>query len=328
MSMKQDFTDIYTKSSVYYLRLQYLVICYLIVLAAAFFVLPLPRAFGIDGAARLMIGGMLYIFFAFLMVFAPDLLYPLIGKLLSPYKSAQEVEEKFNRLSEFEKAEVEQALEVAYGKTFKKDGILVLTMTKAQKIATNVFFQCLLFELFCLVVLINQDHSLMISNPVTQGVSEALQQYVGENRRDVDGEYFIISGEESRTYEPFSKYAYMAEAIFFMYIIFFISAISRLVSMFIFSRPILSDEHVFPIVKKATQSFKKMVWAVLTSLVMLFVGIAIINACRDLSSIIDPIQHIDAFKGWIVMSTMCIINVLIVFRFVEDWYKLIFHKFS
>ena len=85
MSLRQDVVDIYTKSSVYYLRLQYLVICYLIVLAAAFFILPLPRAFGVDGVARLMIDGLLYIGFAVLMVYAPELLYPLIGKALSPY---------------------------------------------------------------------------------------------------------------------------------------------------------------------------------------------------------------------------------------------------
>ena len=81
MSLRQDVVDIYTKSSVYYLRLQYLIICYLIVLAGAFFVLPMQREMGIDGAARLMIGGFLYIGFAVLMISAPKLLYStFIGK--------------------------------------------------------------------------------------------------------------------------------------------------------------------------------------------------------------------------------------------------------
>ncbi|MBQ9619727.1 MAG: hypothetical protein IJR44_04460, partial [Neisseriaceae bacterium] len=174
MSFSKDMADIYTKSSVYYLRLQYLVICYLIVLAAAFFILPLPRAFGVDGVARLMIGGLLYIGFAVLLVYAPELFYPLIGKVLSPYKDAKEVERKFNALPAKEKEEVEKAIEAEYGVAFKKNGILVLTMNKTQRIATNVFFQCLLIELFCLVLLINQDHSVMISNPVTQGIAEFL----------------------------------------------------------------------------------------------------------------------------------------------------------
>ena len=84
MSLRQDVVDIYTKSSVYYLRLQYLIICYLIVLAGAFFVLPLPREMGIDGVARLVVGGLLYIVFVVLMIFAPKLFYPLIGKALFP----------------------------------------------------------------------------------------------------------------------------------------------------------------------------------------------------------------------------------------------------
>ncbi|MBR0129098.1 MAG: hypothetical protein IJM09_04705 [Neisseriaceae bacterium] len=120
MSLGKDIVDIYTKSSVYYLRLQYLVVCYLIVLAAAFFVLPLPREMGINGSARLMVGGALYIGFAMLLVYAPKLLYPLIGKLLSPYKDEKEVEEKFNRLSEEEKQEVEKAIEAHYSVSLKK----------------------------------------------------------------------------------------------------------------------------------------------------------------------------------------------------------------
>ena len=106
MNLRQDLADIYTKSSVYYLRLQYLIICYLIVLAGAFFVLPMPRQMGIEGVARLLIGGWLYIGFVVLMIFAPKLFYPLIGKALSPYKDEKEVEEKFNLLFNKEKEEV------------------------------------------------------------------------------------------------------------------------------------------------------------------------------------------------------------------------------
>ena len=84
MSLRQYLADIYTKSSVYYFRFQYLIICYLIVLAGAFFVLPLPRQIGIDGVARLVIGSLLYIGFVVLLVYAPKLFYPLIGKALFP----------------------------------------------------------------------------------------------------------------------------------------------------------------------------------------------------------------------------------------------------
>ena len=140
MSLGKDIVDIYTKSSVYYLRLQYLVVCYLMVLAAAFFVLPLPREMGINGSARLMVGGALYIGFAVLLVYAPKLLYPLIGKLLSPYKDEKEVEEKFNRLSEEEKQEVEKAIEAHYGVSLKKKGMLVITMSKMQRVAPMCFF--------------------------------------------------------------------------------------------------------------------------------------------------------------------------------------------
>ena len=219
MSMKQDIADIYTKSSVYYLRLQYLIICYLIVLAGAFFVLPLPREFGIDGVARLVIGGLLYIGFAVLLVYAPKLFYPLIGKTFSPYKDEKEVEEKFNRLSSREKEKVEKAVEAEYGTTFKKKGVLVLTMSKVQKVATNLFFQCLLFELFCLVVLINQDHSLMISNPVTQGIAEFLQNYTDSTPPKYNNAFFsidreLVTGEEFSGDIPFLEYAYIAESIF------------------------------------------------------------------------------------------------------------------
>ena len=155
MSLQRDIVDIYTKSSVYYLRLQYLVVCYLMVLAVALFILPLPREMGINGSARLMVGGALYIGFAVLLVYAPKLLYPLLGKLLSPYKDEKEVQEKFNQLSDKEKRELERELKVYYGRTIKKNGVLVITMSKVKRIATNLFFQCLLLELFGLTILIS-----------------------------------------------------------------------------------------------------------------------------------------------------------------------------
>ncbi|MBR6027396.1 MAG: hypothetical protein IK065_07370, partial [Neisseriaceae bacterium] len=332
MSLRQDVVDIYTKSSVYYLRLQYLIICYLIVLAGAFFVLPMPREIGIDGVARLLIGGWLYIGFVVLMVYAPKLFYPLIGKLLSPYKDEKEVEEKFNRLSEKDRQEVEKAIEAEYGVNYKKNGVLVITMNKMQRVATNVFFQCLLIELFCLVVLINQDHSLMISNPVTQSIAEFLSQYTWNEERDYrfkDGFAFVIDSGERGTI-PFSQYAYMAESIFFVHIMFFISAIFRFVSMFIFSRPILANEYVFPIVKNSTRSIGKMIWAILATLIMLIIGMAFPIGWIELDFPVTSIQLIK--EGWLGFScvgiSIIILNELIAFRFMEDWYKLIFHKFS
>ena len=333
MGMKQDFTDIYTKSSVYYLRLQYLVICYLIVLAAAFFILPLPREFGVDGAARLMIGGMLYIFFAFLMVFAPDLLYPLIGKLLSPYKDAKEVERKFTALPAKEKEEFEKAIEAEYGVAFKKNGILVLTMTKAQRIATNIFFQCLLFELFCLVVLINQDHSLLISNPVTQGITEFLQNYTDSTHPKYNNAFFsidreLVTGEEFSGDIPFLEYAYIAESIFLVQITLIGSFIVRLFSMLVFSRPILSREEVFPVVKKSTKSIKNMLFAILGTVICSTIFVFSPLLFGELGfSIAAMNSQLDWIKYSIAWFSVFILMILISWRFMEDWYKLIFRKF-
>ena len=336
MGMKQDFTDIYTKSSVYYLRLQYLVICYLIVLAAAFFILPLPRAFGVDGVARLMIGGLLYIAFAVLMIYAPKLFYPQIGKTLSPYKDAKEVEEKFNRLSDKEKQEVEKAVEAEYGVSFKKNGVLVLTMNKMQKIATNMFFQCLLLELFCLVVLLNNDHnhSLLISNPVTQEIAEVLQNYTDSTPPKYNNAFFSISsdlitdGKELASSMPFSEFAYMAEALFFIYIVSMVSLTVRTVAMFVISRPMLVAENVFTIVKNA-KTIKKFIWALFATFIVLLVSIAIVyGILGELGFYILEMNDLGywvKFSGlWFLVATLW---VPITWRFMEDWYKLIFRKF-
>ncbi|MBQ5429655.1 MAG: hypothetical protein IIU35_04575, partial [Neisseriaceae bacterium] len=100
MSLGQDIIDIYTKSSVYYLRLQYLVVCYLMVLVAAFFILPLPREMGINGSARLMVGGALYIGFAVLLIYAPKLLKSSVGKYLSPDEYEEEIKNKLKEMPE------------------------------------------------------------------------------------------------------------------------------------------------------------------------------------------------------------------------------------
>ncbi|MBR6027154.1 MAG: hypothetical protein IK065_06120 [Neisseriaceae bacterium] len=336
MSLRQDVVDIYTKSSVYYFRLQYLIICYLIVLAGSFFVLPLPREMGIDGVARLLIGGALYIGFVVLMVYAPKLFYPLIGKALSPYKDEKEVEEKFNRLSEKDKQEVEQAIEAEYGVNYKKNGVLVITMNKMQRVATNVFFQCLLIELFCLVVLINQDHSLMISNPVTQGVADVLQNYTdsSSNGYGYKDAFFTVSNLESLTGDKhttggisFSKYSYMSESIFFIHIIFMTSNIVRLFSTLIFTRQILISDF-FSVVKNSIKSIKNMFFAFIGTIIFLTMLVASPLFFGELCFSIAEIVY---FPNWIqysiIGSSMGIFLILISFRFMEDWYKLIFRKF-
>ncbi|MBR6026366.1 MAG: hypothetical protein IK065_02055, partial [Neisseriaceae bacterium] len=339
MSLRQDVVDIYTKSSVYYLRLQYLIICYLIVLAGAFFVLPIPRQIGIDGVARLLIGSLLYIAFAVLLVYAPELLYPLIGKALSPYKDAKEVQRKFNAqfniLSAKEKEEVEKAIEAEYGVAFKKNGVLVLTMNKMQRVATNVFFQCLLIELFCLAVLINQDHSLMISNPVTQNIADFLSQYTDSTPPKYNGAFFridggLISGEDNVDDDiPFLEYAYMAESIFFMQAALISSCIVRFFSMFIFSRPILSREDVFPVVKNSTKSIKNMLFALIGTVICLTIFICgpwlvFGELGFSIASMNTKLYWIEYSIGWL---TVFMLMSLFSWRFMEDWYKLIFRKF-
>ena len=337
MSVKQDMADIYTKSSVYYLRLQYLVICYLIVLAVAFFVLPMPREFGIDGTARLMIGGLLYTGFAVLLVYAPKLFYPLIGDgiiTLSPYRDEKEVELLFNRLSEQEKRDVEKAVKAEYVTTFKKKGVLVLTMSKVQKVATNLFFQCLLIELFCLAVFINKDYSLLISNPTTQHLADVLSAYTSSNPPKYNDAFFVMgdfkqeSGSPNRL--PFSNFAFMAESIFFIYPIFVVSGFVRLFLMFIFSRPILGRDDVFPIVKNAN-TFGKVMWALLGTLIFLIIGfVAPVGFVTHLDIITRQIADL-SLEDWIKFSvagvSVMAFNILISWRFIEDWFKKMFGLF-
>lgn len=211
-----------------------------------------------------------------------------------------------------------------------------MTMNKKQKIATNIFFQCLLIELFCLVVFINKDQSLLISNPVTQNIAEVLQNYTDSIPPKYDDNFFVIGNLELLTGEkhnpgklPFNKYgAYMAESLFFMYPIFIISGFIRLFSMFIFTRPILGREDVFPIVKNA-KTIKKKIWALLGTVIMLIIGFGMpIMFLEDLALFIVQIMNT---TNWIKMSvvffTVGMINILVSWRFIEDWYKLIFHKF-
>ena len=327
MSLGQDIVDIYTKSSVYYLRLQYLVICYLIVLAGAFFILPLPREMGINGNARLIVGGLLYIGFSVFLVYAPKLLYPLIGKLLSPYKDAQEVEEKFNQLSEQEKQKLFECVTHGVGKTYVTKNSI--TMSKKREIATNIFCQCLLIELFCLTVLINSDHSLLISNPLTKYITDMLSKHVEITPND--GNFFsvmVIETGKSGYHISFSQYAYMAESIFFIYMISMLSYITRGICMFLFLRPILVRDDIFTMVKNIKKTGKKK-WAILGTLVMLFISVGVfISIPTELSFHIFGIISI---QNWIYYSipfiSIAIANILILFRFMEDWYKLIFRKF-
>ena len=323
MSLQRDIVDIYTKSSVYYLRLQYLVVCYLIVLAGAFFILPLPREMGINGNARLMVGGLLYIGFAVLLVYAPKLLYPLIGEFLSPYRDEKEVEEKFNQLSDKEKRELERELKREYGRTIKQNGVLIITMSKVKRIATNLFFQCLLIELFALTVLINSDHSLLISNPLTQHIADVLSNHVQEGHKD--GKFFsimIVETGGTGTTIPFSEYRYMVESVFFMYIISIISCIIRMICLFIFSRPILILKEVFPVIRNAN-NFKKFIWALLGTIIMAFVTIGFcFHIIQELSPYFTSILVLNSWIYYsILFNTVAILNVLFFFRFIEDWFK-------
>ena len=333
MSLGKDIIDIYTKSSVYYLRLQYLVVCYLIVLAGAFFVLPIPRTLDMPANARLIVGIMIYISFVVILIVAPELLKSSIGKLLLPDEYEEKIKDKFEQLSENEQIELEEEIlkqsKIKMKITAQKSFVF---MNKKQKIATNIFFQCLLIELFCLAIFINKDQSLLISNSVTQHIADILQTYTTSTPPYKDA-FFTISNittneTGSPNYTPFSQYVYMAQSIFFIYIIFVISGFVRLFSMFIFTRPILGKEDVFPVIKNA-KTTKKKIWALLGTLIMLFVGFGMpIMFLQNLELFI--IQIID-FGNWIKMSvvffTVGMINVLISWRFIEDWYKLIFNKF-
>ena len=127
---------------------------------------------------------------------------------------------------------------------------------------------------------------------------------------------------------PFDQFYYMRESVFFIYMVFFVLYIVRLISAFIASRPILEREAVLPIIKNA-KTIGKMIWALLTTLVISFVMFLIIhNLLTELYKYISQILSIDNWiRNSISITTVSIINVLIFFRFMEDWYKLIFRKF-
>ena len=338
MSLSKDIADIYTKSSVYYLQLQYLVVCYLIVLVAAFFVLPMPREFGIDGVARLAVGCALYIGFAVLMVFAPKLLESTVGQLFSYEGEIEEIKQELEQSTEIDKVELEQELWSDSSITMKivaeKDFVM---MGKKHKIATNIFFQCILMELFCLMVLINSDHSLLISNPVTQHIADVLSAYTDSDpsgRRYYDS-FFVVDGEvvgKRDTYGkqgslPFSQVSYMAESIFFVYVIFLFSYFVRLCSMFVALRPILIREDIFPMVKNANTSGKK-VFAILGTLAMAIVTVCLFYVLpKGLSIFISQIETTNHYAWFSFLLSVGMANVLFFFRFMEDWYKRIFHKF-
>ena len=334
MSFRQDITDIYTKSSVYYLRLQYLIICYLIVLLLAAFILPLPRAYDLNGGLRLFVGLGLYIGFALLMIYSPKFLHPSAGKYLSPDEYKEKLSNKFRQQPKQKQVELED-------KIFAKSNASVkifatqdtLSVDKKRGIAAIVFFQCLLFELFCVAVLINQnDGSLLISNPVTQSIAEVLSAYTdsdpaGYTYRD---EFFVVydQSEEFGDAKPFSQFSHMSESIFFIYLISMASFVARTVSMFIMSRPILVRDDVFAIIKNA-KTIKKFIWAVFGTLICIFAAIALIYGFSgDLGFYIAEIKHIFGwFRYSVVWFSFATVWLAITWRFMEDWYKLIFRKF-
>ncbi|MBR6026752.1 MAG: hypothetical protein IK065_04050 [Neisseriaceae bacterium] len=291
MNLRQDLADIYTKSSVYYLELQYLIICYLIVLLLAAFILPLPRAYDLNGGLRLFVGFGLYIGFALLMTYSPKFLQSSAGKYLSPDEYKEKLSNKFRQQP------TQKQIELAYkfSKIFATQD--TISVDKKRGIAAIVFFQCLLFELFCVAVLINQnDGSLLISNPVTQSIAEVLSAYTdsdpaGYTYRD---EFFVVydQSEEFGDAKPFSQFSHMSESIFFIYLISMASFVARTVSMFIMSRPILVREDIFAIIKNA-KTIKKFIWAVFGTLICIFTAIALIYGFSgDLGFYIAEIKHI------------------------------------
>ncbi|MBR6026750.1 MAG: hypothetical protein IK065_04040 [Neisseriaceae bacterium] len=321
MSLRQDLVDIYTKSSVYYLRLQYLVICYLIVLAGAFFVLPMLREMGIDGVARLVIGGLFYIGFAVLMIYAPKLFYPLIGKSLSPYKDDKDLQAQFDLLSESEKRELTRELEIHYGV-----GKLVI-MSKTQRIASNLFFQCLLIELFCLSIFINKDYSLLISNHITQNIADVLSAYTSSTPPKYDDSFFVVSNLTTKSggspnNSPFSEFISISESIFAIYVLFVVSVFIRLIAMFVFSRPILVSPKVFSIITE-TPTITSKIAAFIGTIIFLIIGFGMTYMfLSDLEFVIGMIVYL---KNWIpssvVFFSIGIFNVLICWYFIEHWFK-------
>ncbi|MBO7081581.1 MAG: hypothetical protein J6V99_06065 [Neisseriaceae bacterium] len=334
MSFSKDMADIYTKSSVYYLRLQYLVICYLIVLLLAAFVLPLPRTYGLNGGLRLFVGLALYAGFAVLMTYSPKFLHSSAGKYLSPDEYEEELTKKLKQIPSKHQVELEEKILARKQAKFK---IIATqndsTVSKKQGIAAVIYFQCLLFELFCVAVLVNQnDGSLLISNPVTQGIANFLSNFTdsdpsGFTYRD---EFFVVydKAEEFGPALPFSKFAHMSECVFFLYLISMASFIARTVSMFIMSRPILVRSDVVAIIKNA-KTIKKFIWAVFGTLVCIFAAIALVYGfLEDLGFYVAEIEHVFGwFRYSVLWFSFASIWFAITWRFMEDWYKLIFRKF-
>ena len=334
MSFSKDMTDIYTKSSVYYLRLQYLVVCYLIVLLLAAFVLPLPRTYGLNGGLRLFVGLALYIGFAVLMTYSPKFLHSSAGKYLSPDEYEEELTKKLKQMPSKHQVELEEKILARKQAKFKiiakqNDS----TVSKKQGIAAVIYFQCLLFELFCVAVLVNQnDGSLLISNPVTQGIANFLSNFTDSdpNGFSYTDEFFGVTrmNEDWAPSLPFSQFAHMSECIFFIYLISMASFVARTISMFIMSRPILVREEVFAIIKNA-KTVGKWIWAVFGTLIFIFAAIAIIYGFSiNLGFYIEEIEHVFAwFRYSILWFSFASIWFAITWRFMEDWYKLIFRKF-
>ena len=320
MSLGKDVADFNTTTSVYYVHMQYSLICHSIVLFVAFFILPMPREIGIDGVARLVVGGLLYIGFAALLVYAPKLLHAtFIGRWFAGDTYEAEARKQFAQMSETNQIMLEEPV---FKILAQQDQ---LNLKKKQNIAINIFFQCLLVELFCLVVLINQDHSLLISNSMTQQIADNLLPYTQQTEEQVrkHAGFFYAVHKKSSGSIPFAQFNYMAESIFFIHIIATVLFIIKLFSMFVFSRPLFVRDDVFSFLKKG-----RYVWAVLGTLITFAVsGIVVEHVLKDLS---DQIARIEFGVGWLKMSmghAVMMILVLIFFRFMEDWYKLIFRKF-
>lgn len=107
MSVQNDTVDFRNTTSVYYVHLQYSLLCYAIVLLVALFVLPLPRDLGIDGMARLVVGGVLYVFFAVLLVYVPKLLHStFIGKWFAGDTYEAEARKQFAQMSETDQDQI------------------------------------------------------------------------------------------------------------------------------------------------------------------------------------------------------------------------------
>ena len=122
MSLGKDVADFNTTTSVYYVHMQYSLICHSIVLFVAFFILPMPREIGIDGVARLVVGGLLYIGFAALLVYAPKLLHAtFIGRWFAGDTYEAEARKQFAQMSETDQDQIklEEPLFTQNGTTLK-----------------------------------------------------------------------------------------------------------------------------------------------------------------------------------------------------------------